>query len=622
MKHLSMAWIALAAFVAATLGGSCGASAQQSSAPGQSRATVNTALRNELPALERNAQTTKSMDTRDLSNGALVALLTTGNGSMAERLLDRQFAAQDMNEGDPEYGQFKWRTGDPKVTTKNAIDFGALALGPIFLNFGDRLSSQFKASARPHLQAAIAALRNHHVRVTYTNIYLMNVVSMMLIGQALHDGSAISEAEQRMNAWMALTQRNGITEFESPTYYTADIDALVQGYRYAANPSDKAKFKSALDYIWTDIAANYLPAASKMSAPYSRDYDFLRGVGSLTAWLHDEGWTTERPSKGHVLFERAALLDDFRPGGYHPSASIKALAFSGPRNVTSRRNDKSNGGRFAWIGRNIALGCGSGHYSPQDKMFAATFAGFETPQMNVALDVYNNPYGTQRRNQGPGHHKPVHLAYNPACVERNGNALLTADVNTMKIPQDAQTLSLNVLLPKSAQIAVNGSPVSLNSPTTIPVGLNSVVTASTGGGIAGVRIVQADPVDGMQPRIDLVADQAGLQAGVVRLRITLLPNGGRGNTRNEHVAILASVADGMPASQMANRLRSANVSSNDQGREWVASANIDGESLAVSRPANTAKRITGVAIDGQPVRPGPLSVNGRPIASLAWNGRP
>lgn len=618
MKRVAIAWLTAAAFLSGAIG--CGAGASAQSSANQSRTSASEVLRGEVPALKHDALAGKSVDTRDLADAALVALITSGDTSSAEQLLGREFAAQDMSQGSDTYGEYKWRTGDPHVTDKNAVEFGSLSLGPIFLGFGNKLSPSFKALAQPHLRAALTALRNRNIRVTYTNIYLMNAVGLMLLGQVLHDGGAVSEAEQRMNAWMSHTKSTGLTEFSSPTYYTADLAALVQGYRYAASSADRATFRSALDYVWTDIAANFLPSSGKITPPYSRDYDFLRGIGSVNAWLKAEGWTTYQARSSNILFQHAALADDFRPGGYHPSASIKALAFSGPRDVASRWNDKPSGGLFSWIGRNIAIGCGSGRYGPQDKMFGVTFSGFNTPQAIIASDIYNNPYGTQKHVNTGTKHKPVHLVYNPGCVERSGNALMTSELKLGKLPPDAQTYTLNLLLPKAATIGINGSTVSLNSPTTIHVDPNSVVTASYGGAVAGFRF--ANFIGPVQPQMDLVADSEGLAAGVVRLRITILPNGVPAGRGAEHIAMLASVADNTSASTMANRLRAASLSSDLRGPDWVASANIGGESLQVTRPTSAPKTYGTVAINGQNVSPSGLTINGRSVASLAWTGHP
>ena len=73
----------------------------------------------------------------------------------------------------------------------------------------------------------------------------------------------------------------GIYEFQSPTYYDGDIQALALGLRYAADAPTATSFRNALDYFWADIAANtFLPRGS-LGGPHSRSYDLFGGQGIL-----------------------------------------------------------------------------------------------------------------------------------------------------------------------------------------------------------------------------------------------------------------------------------------------------------------------------------------------------
>ena len=100
----------------------------------------------------------------------------------------------------------------------NAIEFGSLPMGPLLLRFADHLSPQFSEFMKPHLIASIASLRAHRVKTSYTNICLMNGVNLILMGQATSDRASITDGRHRIDDWITYTRKNGIAEFDSPTY--------------------------------------------------------------------------------------------------------------------------------------------------------------------------------------------------------------------------------------------------------------------------------------------------------------------------------------------------------------------------------------------------------------------
>jgi hypothetical protein len=444
----------------------------------------------------------------------------------------------------------------------------------------------------PHLTAALAGLHGHNVPVSYTNIFLMNLTSGLLLGQALGDGAATQKAEQQFDAWFDYTRRNGIHEFDSPTYYAVDLDSLVEGFRYAAKPEDRRKFEQALDYLWTDIAASFLPSAHRLVGPYSRDYDFLRGRGGMDVWLTEAGWASI--SSKSLDFEKTYVLDNARSGGYRPKAATAALSRKLPREVISSWDDNPRHARFLWMDRGIALGCTSGDYNAQDKLFNVTFAGSpDLPQISIEPDIFDAPYGLVKNPDRTGHLKPTHLPLHAACVEHSGIALFTLDLDPSAAPADAKGFATNLLLPAEAE-------------RTAPREIGDTITVAVGESVVSLRLIHVDSLPEAKPSIAILSDPEGLRHHAVRLKISHLPDGAHTQSKHLRVALLAVV--GSDAAQ-------AKVSSEIRDGQWIVKASLPGTALELARSASDRKMITAQSVNGQAVAAGILSIDGRDLAT-------
>jgi hypothetical protein len=572
----------------------------------------------------------KNVRTRDLSSGALLSLLTGDDSHLAETFLRKVYATQEMDPTSKVFGEVRWIVTDKAVDDLNAIEFNCLSLGPVLLQFGPELSPEFKEYFQPHLAAALAGLANHHVKPTYTNICLMNAVCQMLLGQAAGDGAAIRQAEGHLDDWIAYTRKYGVHEFDSPTYYGVDLNVLTIGYRYAESPADRAKFKTALDYFWTDISANYFPEAQKITGGFSRDYDFLAGTGDLDKWLASVNWApTESFSDvpvGSTLesvivndMDGVFLLDNLRSGGYRPPAGIIALAHIELREVDSSCDEVVAHARWNWIGQSVAMGCTSGYYGEQDKLFSATFAGRrDLPQITLVVDGRDAPYGSYKIADRTNHLKPVHLPANLACVQSGSTVLLTVDVDAGKIPDYATSLTTNLVLPSEGEIKVDGQRVHLEPPGTVELRPDVVVTIAEGGGVVGIRMVAALRDAGRTPSWSLAADADGLAHHAVRLRLSQLPDELLRTPSHVRSAFIVAAADGDRAGALADELGRATVDQKLDRQTWHVAVQLPNLSLEVDRSATARDRITSQLINGMEIQPAVLGLNGKDLAAPVW----
>jgi hypothetical protein len=82
--------------------------------------------------------------------------------------------------------------------------------------------------------------------------------------------------------------KQGIHEFNSPTYTYVQLTSLYTGYIHTTNVTAKRSFEYAIDAIWATTAANSFRGGRRrgggvyaLSGPHSRDYDTLLGHGML-----------------------------------------------------------------------------------------------------------------------------------------------------------------------------------------------------------------------------------------------------------------------------------------------------------------------------------------------------
>ena len=464
--------------------------------------------------------TNASETTRDLSNAALAHLLLDGDAVRAEALLRRVLDAQIMDPKAADFGAIPWQTSPSDVHDDNSIEFGTQAWGPLLIGYGKQLSPGLHDDLTTHARAGFAALNRHKVKVSYTNIFLMKTVCLILMGEAVGDDKIAASGYDLLDQWLNYTRQYGIREFDSPTYYSVGLNSLVNGYRYAHRDGAKAKFGQALNFFWADICAHYFAGREELAGPHSRDYDFLRGGGGVELYLYAEGMKEYTKGLGGVDLEKVYLALNEEPGGYHPTVSLLALASTPERIVEARWDTGASQTTYTYLTPNFALGSTSTNYGPQDKMVNLLIASTkDLPNITVVADDSDAPYGKKTARDSSGHSKPHHLQLNPVAVQNRGTLLLLTDVQGGKrAAPDATSLATNILLPARADaITVNGVPIAVGKPFTHPVAGGDVIGVRAGRVGVALRIVRATGLDGQKPTLVLQADTDGLRYGVARL---------------------------------------------------------------------------------------------------------
>jgi hypothetical protein len=554
--------------------------------------------------------------TRDVPNAALLMLRAQRPVGEVEAMLDRAFNVQNMDPASKSYGSFPWQLTDTSVSDANAIEFTTQPMGAIFIRYGDRLSTGFLQKSRPHLEAAMVALSHHIVKVSYTNIFVMNTINTLILAQYLHDDASMARGRAQWDQWRAYTAASGIHEFNSPTYYATDLADLTYGHLYITDPTLHQQIVEAEDLIWTDICAHYFPAGQRLAGAESRTYQFLNGRGSLEMNLFLEGLFNMPADKfTDPYLEKVAILENERPGAYRPSAAILALATQPERSIAMRYDANPAYVRTTYITPTFALGTSTGAYGAQDRMFAADLAGAPVA-ITVAPDVFGSPYGVKKQKDKSGHSKPEHLPANLSAAQDKGLALLVFDLDPRAAAKGDEYATSLVLPAHPTEILLNGAAVKPTGSLDQKADANAVVALRFGGACFAARVFAAEPLDGKAPTYALRADSDGWHSGAIRFVVQHATSKVTSSQEHLHVALLveASACGETGLAAASARLASAELSAKG-GDTFTAKAKVGDETLEVkedgSKRLPSARKVNGKEM------PAPFfDINGKPAARL------
>ena len=542
------------------------------------------------------------VEVRDVTNGALVAA-ASGDPRTAERLMRVAFDTQDMKPG-PTFGELPWNLGTRDIHDANAIDFGTESLGPLLAGHAKQLSPEFLAYIRPHAAASLVALARQPILVSYSNIYTMNFTSTLLIAKWLGDQAMIERGYKALDTWLDYTGKAGIHEFDSPTYNAVVLNSLYVGFQYSASADVRAKYRKALDYLWTDLAANYFAGGRKIAGAHSRDYDFLYGQGSIDAYYFLEGFQDDFAP--NLSLERAFLLESTLEGGYR--ATQKHFGGETTRVVTQRFDTDPQRYRYTYVAPGFALGIANGHYGPQDKMFAMDFAGVNPltrdkpiPTIYLATTTTGLPYGKDRTLDKSGHSKPRHLENGIAAVQDRGLALVLADANP-KTDKSSDQFFLDMVLPSAGTFSINNETVLVNAKLDRKLNAGDIVGVRVDNAcFAALPFAVSGPVTGLAVK----ADQDGLSFGAFRLSTSFRVKSMTDALRSAYL-VLAQECHG-DGNAAAVALRAARVRSADLPHQWTVDATLGATTLTVTYDLD-ARQSSDTRVNGVTFATSPLHV--------------
>jgi hypothetical protein len=563
------------------------------------------------PSCNANAANAATRDTRTEGAAALYLLRTNGDAGLAEQLLQREFAAQNMDRSSPKFGAV---VNPATPTDPNDTVFAAQAWGPILLQYHDRLSPSTLAMLRDHAAAALVYLQYHPVSVDYTNIHLLTASEEVIFAGIFGDATAARRGMAGLTQWLTAVRANGIHEFESPTYATVNMDALYEGASYAADPGQRALFARALDYVWRELAANLFLPKMRIAGAQSRSYDPLHGADEpMNVKLNFAGYDApiRDASQLRCLDMYSFLQDD---SSYAMPADARTLSSYVPRIVEQRWAADPNATKYTYVTADYAIGSSNEDYDGSDRVASIDFAGGSPtlPSIRLIGDVTGYWFGPTPKVQRDGGRVWNHAPTRPSIVQRENIMLILTDMDA-GVPDEGAPLSVGVIVPALAHgVAIGDVPIDASQPFEKTIAASDIVTVRVGNATAAARIAYAEHAPGTPAAIRLGADAASIAKGVARLSSTLSTSTPIAS-RDLRSIVLMGVDSGAGSATIGERLGHATIDQSTSGSLWTVTAHIDGHELSSTYDMTTHKSVRR-SVDGEPVLvPNPLTVNGQTI---------
>jgi hypothetical protein len=428
-----------------------------------------------------------------------------------ERALELAEQKQDRDPKSRTFGNFAWYWEDPKPVDLNAAEFAMQRAALTWLLYRDRLSPKAREMMERLIKFSIEGIQRHKVSVDYTNIFVMKTWNCIALGENTGRPELARQGYAMLEDWLRRTRLTGIHEYLSPTYYAVDFECFGAIARHAKHPAARAKAALALEYLWSDVAANWFAPAARLGGAHSRDYDYVTGHGGLDQWVARAGWTSG---------ERTTDSDNFKQVFVAPPARLQdELLAVVPRFVRQRWGEPEGESCAQWLGREVALASSGAIYTDaMDKTLVVLFGGgSKQPGAAYLMDARMDPYGQNKFPVGGGHNKAYHVQPFTMSVQRGPEALLltTATAEGPK-PAAFKRCGTNLVcwlshftFPAEAQVFIgaSGAAVELKDKLRLPTP-DTAVFLKHGNAAAALRFVYADTPAGGRAPVEIVRDGA------------------------------------------------------------------------------------------------------------------
>ncbi len=250
----------------------------------------------------------------------------------ANRIVRRILGHQVLDPDAEGYGNFIWMTHWDRVKDRNAVSFLTPGLVHAYLRFPDKLEAETRSRLEAAFPPMLAGVRGHGAPWSYTNIFMLNLGSLVGLSRVLEDESAHAEAVARFDEWLAHTSDDGFHEFNSPTYTAVSLFGLEAAWAMTPDAEFRVRLGRAMDVIWHQLALATLPNGFVGGAS-ARSYldDILWGDGLTSECAHVKLGTRLRRHEGQRAEHPRMLPVNSTLFDYVPPPGVRALATSWER---------------------------------------------------------------------------------------------------------------------------------------------------------------------------------------------------------------------------------------------------------------------------------------------------
>jgi len=213
---------------------------------------------------------------------------------------------QELSPASPDCGNFYWYWFQRTVEDRNAVEFVVQRLLYCWAH-RDVLPEEIHPKILEILRDAAPAVLRRRFEPTYTNIAILNLSNLILLGEALEDAALTAEGLRRLNRFVFWTWENGIHEFGSPTYFTTDLEGLEELRLLTRNAVVREKAEALIRY-WSLVIRLHLREKGRLAGAYSRTYNFLYGDEYLAFHVGTWGWCDLPADRSNITILAALAL--------------------------------------------------------------------------------------------------------------------------------------------------------------------------------------------------------------------------------------------------------------------------------------------------------------------------
>lgn len=300
------------------------------------------------------AKTTENGQFHESRGGAGFARRLLANGhpddiALAHKVLEATLACQETREHDPHYGNFFWMAEDDVVGDLNAVEFCLENLIPMMMDNADLLEPAMQDRVNQAIRLGLAEIARIDVRVSYSNITMLDILNTCLGGEYLGDDAIAQRGYRKLNDWIAYTDRSGTPrEYNSPTYTRVCVNALGILSRYLKDEESRLRAKAFAARIGITVGQHIHPSTGRWAGPHSRAYHptvVCEGppeIQSVRQWIENESlpdWVDRLIDSNHVPFEvretasidELGVLSTFMSNSF--SLGIASIGYGGQSNT-------------------------------------------------------------------------------------------------------------------------------------------------------------------------------------------------------------------------------------------------------------------------------------------------
>ncbi|MDR3457204.1 MAG: hypothetical protein P4N60_07135 [Verrucomicrobiae bacterium] len=460
------------------------------------------------------AQPPDNLDSRTLFAYALALCESKQHPERLDRLFELAAAMQDRDPQSRGYGNFHWYHRDTAVLDYNAVDFCMRGGALLWRKHREFIPEKARTRLREMLELATTGCLKHKVAESYSNIAIMNAGDLILLGETLDNPTAAAEGYARLDRVYKYAQAAGVHEFDSPTYTGVDLDGLGLVEAYCRQEAGRAQARALLEFLWTDIAANWFEPAQRLAGAHSRNYDFLHGRGYLDVELTLHGWLGgPLPRDIDTIYGAQSQ--------WQPPEKLQLMAREFPRRVRQTWGREPLQFRTHYLLPDITLSCSASSYGGRmDMPLTVDLPGDRQSVRGYFIaDGRDDPYGQKKISAGP-HQKTLHL--NPLWIagQREGDALGLVIYRDKDIPTNTVALESSFVLPMEVDsFRIGNRLIHFTAGKSVRevVKPGEAVALRKGGAALALRVPWSREVHGSPAEVVLIYD--GNRSGAVRLTV-------------------------------------------------------------------------------------------------------